>query len=62
MEEPTAGYTISWDMLGDGQLMPIFHRKPNDARHVEEIEGLMAFGHKKTCDELAVFYKNVVKG
>ena len=62
VEEPTAGYTISWDMLGDGQLMPIFHRKPNDARHVEEIEGLMAFGHKKTCDELAVFYKNVVKG
>ena len=58
--EPSAGYIFQWDMLGNGQLMPMFHRKPNDARHVEELEAMMAFDMRKTADDLAVFFKDVV--
>lgn len=59
-EEPSAGYIFTWDMLGNGQYMPIMHRVPNDARHTEEVEGLMATDHKKVADDLAVFLKDVV--
>lgn len=59
-EEPSAGYIFTWDMLGDGQLLPIFHRVKNDATHSEEVEGLMAYDMKKTADDLAVFCKDVV--
>ena len=59
-EEPSAGYIFQWDMLGDGQLLPIFHRVFNDATHREELEGLMAFDMRKTADDLAMFCKDVV--
>ncbi len=59
-DEPSAGYIFTWDMLGAGQLLPIFHRQPNDATHSEYIEGLMAYDMKKTADDLAVFCKGVV--
>ena len=59
-EEPSAGYIFTWDMLGNGQYMPIMHRKPNDARHIEEVEGLMAMDMKKVADDLAVFCAEVV--
>lgn len=59
-EEPSAGYIFTWDMLGDGQLMPIIHRVKNDATHSEEVEGLMACDIRKTADDLAVFCKDVV--
>ena len=60
VEEPSAGYIFTWDMLGDGNYMPIMHRKPDDARHIEEVEGLMAMDMKKVADDLAVFCKDVV--
>lgn len=60
IEEPSAGYIFTWDMLGDGQLMPIFHRVKNDATHSEEVEGMMAFDMRKTADDLAMFCKDVV--
>lgn len=59
-EEPSAGYIFTWDMLGDGQLMPIIHRVKNDATHSEEVEGLMACDIRKTADDLAYFCKDVV--
>lgn len=59
-DEPSAGYIFTWDMLGDGQYMPIMHRTPNDARHIEEIEGLMATDQKKVADDLAVFCTDLV--
>lgn len=59
-EEPSAGYIFTWDMLGNGQYMPIMHRTPDDARHIEEVEGLMATDMKKVADDLAVFCKDVV--
>ena len=60
VEEPSAGYIFTWDMLGNGQYMPIMHRTPNDARHTEEVEGLMATDMKKVADDLAVFCKDLV--
>ena len=60
VEEPSAGYIFTWDMLGNGQYMPIMHRTPNDARHTEEVEGLMATDIKKTADDLAVFATGLV--
>lgn len=59
-EEPSAGYIFTWDMLGNGQYMPIMHRRPDDARHTEEVEGLMATDMKKVADDLAVFCKDLV--
>lgn len=60
VDEPSAGYIFTWDMLGNGQYMPIMHRTPNDARHTEEVEGLMATDIKKTADDLAVFATDLV--
>lgn len=59
-EEPSAGYIFTWDMLGDGQMMPIFHYEGENGTHSEYIEGLMAYDIRKTSDDLAVFFKNVI--
>lgn len=60
VDEPSAGYIFTWDMLGDGQILPIIHRVKDDATHSEEVEGLMATCMKKTADDLAMFCKGVV--
>lgn len=60
VDEPSAGYIFTWDMLGDGQILPIIHRVKDDATHSEEVEGLMACDMKKTADDLAIFCKDVV--
>ena len=59
-EEPSAGYIFTWDMLGDGQTMPIFHYPGENGTHSEYIEGLMAYDMRKTSDDLAMFFKDVV--
>lgn len=56
IEEPSAGYIFSWDMLGNGQLLPILNYLGESGTHTEYIEGLMATDMKKTSDELARFY------
>lgn len=60
VDEPSAGYIFTWDMLGDGNIMPIFHRESTDSSHAEYIEGLMAYDLRKTADDLAMFCKEVV--
>lgn len=60
IEEPSAGYIFTWDMLGDGNIMPIFHHEGEWGTHSEYIEGLMSFTMKKTADDLALFCKEVV--
>ena len=60
VDEPSAGYIFTWDMLGNGQYMPVMHRVKNDATHSEEIEGLMATDMKKCADDLAVYCADVV--
>lgn len=60
IDEPSAGYIFTWDMLGDGQMMPIFHYPGESGTHSEYVEGLMAYDMKKTADDLAFFCKDVV--
>lgn len=60
VEEPSAGYIFTWDMLGNGQTLPIFHYLGENGTHSEYIEGLMAYDIRKTSDDLAVFCKDVV--
>lgn len=60
IDEPSAGYTYTWDMLGNGQFAPMFVNQGMPGTHSEELEGLLATSHKKTCDELGVFLKDCV--
>lgn len=60
IEEPSAGYIFSWDMLGNGQLLPILNYLGAPETHTEFVEGLMAYDMKKTADDLARFYKAAV--
>ncbi len=60
VDEPSAGYIFTWDMLADGQILPIRQYQGPEATHSEYIEGLMAYDIKKTADDLAVFFKDVV--
>ena len=59
-EEPSAGYIFTWDMLGDGQILPILNYEGEKGTHSEYIEGLMASDMKKTADDLAEFFTDVV--
>lgn len=60
IDEPSAGYIFTWDMLGDGQLLPILNYLGDPGVHSEYVEGLMASDMKKTADDLAVFFKDAV--
>lgn len=60
IEEPSAGYIFTWDMLGDGKVLPIFHYPGDNGTHSEYVEGLMSYDLKKTADDLAEFYTDVV--
>lgn len=60
IEEPSAGYIFTWDMLADGQILPIRQYQGEEGTHSEYIEGLMAYDIRKTADDLAVFFKDVV--
>jgi len=60
IEEPSAGYIFTWDMLGDGQILPIRHYPGENGTDSEYVDGLMAYDMKKTADDLAVFCKDVV--
>ena len=60
IDEPSAGYIFSWDMLGDGNILPMFYHDGEWGTHSDYVEGLMAFDMKKTADDLAIFCKDVV--
>lgn len=60
IDEPSAGYIFTWDMLGDGNIMPILNYDGEGGTHSEFIEGLMATDMKKTADDLGMFFKDVV--
>lgn len=60
IEEPSAGYIFTWDMLGDGQIMPIRQYPGEPGTDSEYIDGLMAYDMRKTADDLAMFCKGVV--
>lgn len=60
VDEPSAGYIFTWDMLGDGQILPIRQYQGEPGTDSEYIDGLMAYDIKKTADDLAMFCKGVV--
>ncbi len=62
IDEPSAGYIFAWDMLGDGQYMPVIQYEGENGTHSELIEGLLAADMKKTSDDLGVFLKSCVSG
>ncbi len=60
IDEPSAGYIFTWDMLGNGQYMPTIQYDGEPGTHSEFIEGLFSCDMKKTADDLAVFLKDCV--
>ena len=60
IDEPSAGYTFAWDMIGNGQYIATSQFDGPPATHTEYIEGLIATDMKKTGDDLAVFLKGCV--
>lgn len=56
IEEPSAGYIFTWDMLGNGNLMPVLNYDGESGTHAEFIEGLMALDMRKTADDLAMYF------
>lgn len=60
LEEPSAGYIITWDMLGNGSFMTTDAFEGEPGTHSEFVEGLMATAMKKTCDDLAFYLYQAV--
>lgn len=60
IDEPSAGYIFTWDMLGDGNLMPVLNYEGESGTHSEFVEGLMASDMKKTADDLAMYFADAV--
>lgn len=60
IDEPSAGYIFTWDMLGNGNYMVTDQFEGADGTHTEYVEGLMAYDMRKTADDLAVFMKSCV--
>ena len=60
IDEPSAGYIFTWDMLGNGQWIAMDQYEGEKGTHTEFVEGLMAFDMKKTSDELGMYFKDCV--
>lgn len=60
IDEPSAGYIFTWDMLGNGQHVAFDQYEGENGTHSEFIEGLMSCDMKKTCDDLAIYFKSCV--
>lgn len=58
IDEPSAGYTFAWDILGGGQYIAMSQWEGEPGTHSEYVEALMALDMKKTSDELAVYCKD----
>ena len=61
IDEVSAGYTLAWDMLGNGQYLAFDQWEGEGGTHTEFIEGLMSSTPKKVCDELGYFLTGCVK-
>ena len=60
IDEATAGYIFTWDMLGDGNFMPTLQFEGEGGTHTEFMEGLIATDMKKTSDDLAIYLHNCI--
>ena len=55
IDEATAGYTFTWDMLGDGSPMPVSQYEGEKGTHSEFIEALCAPDMKIVCADMGVY-------
>lgn len=62
IDEVSAGYTLAWDMLGNGQYLAFDQWEGEGGTHAEFIEGLMSSTPKKVCDELGYFLTSCASG
>lgn len=60
IDEATAGYIFTWDMLGNGSYMATTQFEGEGGTHTEFMEGLMATDMKKTADDLGIFLNGCV--
>lgn len=60
IDEPSAGYIFTWDMLGNGNYMATDQYEGDNGTHTEFIEGLMSYDMKKTADDLGLFMTDCV--
>ena len=60
IDEPSAGYIFTWDMLGNGNFMATDQFEGEGGTHSEFMEGLLSTDMKKTCDDLACYCKQCV--
>lgn len=60
IDEPTAGYIFTWDMLGNGNYMATDVFEGEGGTHSEFMEGLLCADMRKTCDDLACYMKKCV--
>jgi len=60
IDEPSAGYIFTWDMLGTGQWIAMNQYDGEKGEYTEFVEGLIAYDMKKTSDELAMYFKDCV--
>lgn len=61
IDEPSAGYIFTWDMLGNGNYMATDQFEGEGGTHSEFMEGLMSTDMKKTADDLACYMSGCVK-
>lgn len=60
IEEPSAGYTFTWDMLGNGQYTSVQQYEGEGGTHTDFIEGLLCTDPEITAPDLGVFLSNAV--
>ena len=60
IDEPSAGYTFSWDPLGNGQPVVFSHYLGENGTHSEFVEGICAYDMKKTVVDMAFYLKDCV--
>lgn len=60
IDEPSAGYTFTWDMLGNGQYTAVQQYLGEQSTHTEFIEGLLCTDPEITSADLGVFLKGAV--
>ncbi len=60
LDEPSAGYIFTWDMLGNGNYIAIDTFEGEGGTHSEFMEGLICTDMEKTCDDLACYMRKCV--
>lgn len=61
IDEPSAGYTFAWDILGGDQYIAMSQWLGENGTHSEFIEAIMAYDMKKTGEDLACYFTDCCK-